>query len=30
VVTFNAPRRLMHFRRRIGDRPRLEDLAALA
>jgi NADPH-dependent 2,4-dienoyl-CoA reductase/sulfur reductase-like enzyme len=30
VVTFNAPRRLMHFRRRIGDRPRLQDVAALA
>ena len=30
VVTFDAPRRLMHFRRRIADRPRLGELAALA
>jgi 3-phenylpropionate/trans-cinnamate dioxygenase ferredoxin reductase component len=30
VVTFNAPRRLMHFRRRIGTLPRLEELAAVA
>jgi 3-phenylpropionate/trans-cinnamate dioxygenase ferredoxin reductase component len=30
VVTFNAPRRLMHFRRRIADRPRLEDILVAA
>ncbi len=30
VVTFNAPRRLMHFRRRIADRPRLEDVLVAA
>ena len=26
VVTFNAPRRLMHFRRRIGTLPRLDEI----
>jgi len=30
VVTFNAPRRLMHFRRRIGTLPRLDELMAAA
>jgi NADPH-dependent 2,4-dienoyl-CoA reductase/sulfur reductase-like enzyme len=30
VVTFNAPRRLMHFRRRIGTLPRLDEIVTPA
>ena len=30
VVTFNAPRELMQYRRRLAGRPRLDELVSLA